>query len=145
MLETYETDIDGMRVSCTDLPAFKALDVAGEIMELMGDVVVTAATNGTLGGPAFIAAFGSKLRHGKGLLSRLLAATVVIRDGKKYELTHEREIDKAFRGDLGGLFKVATWVVETCYRPTFADLSNMASGLFDTIGEAGSPSESADG
>jgi len=131
MRESQETEIRGMRVITTQLPARKAYALVPKIGAIVGPSIGTLA-NLDMGadvstmGPA-IGAFFSALddQDSETLMLKVLSNTIVIAEGVKYDLSSPDNIDRAFESSFMALFEVLWFVLKV----NFSDFFDVASKI----------------
>ncbi len=124
-LKTEEREIDGLKVSSTQLGAWKALDLTPRIgrvlapaLEKLAAVPGDKLTNAdlTLVAPVLGALFArTDGKEIQALVKDLLVNTSVIADGRKVELTTAGAIDSVFGGDVMSLCRVVWFVLTLNY------------------------------
>lgn len=132
---TTETTIREIRVMTTQLRPMRSFSLMPKLLRIAGPALaplmngdVNLQSDIDLLFPSFVKAI-ERLDESdsEDLTRRVLERTIAIRDGKKYELTSDAQIDQAFEGDFRALIETLWFVLKANYESFFAaDLKEQA-------------------
>lgn len=140
-LATTEREIDGLKVSTTQLGAWRALDLTPRIgavlapaLEKLAGMPAATITGADLEliAPVLGALFArTNGKEVQALVKDLLVSTSVIVDGRKVELTSAGAIDSVFGARLMTLLRVVWFVLTVNYSDFIG-----AAGMLQQVGRA---------
>jgi len=136
MLQTTQTTIRGIRIMTEQLRPMRSFSLMPKLLKIVGPALAPLVT-GEISVeqdievlfPVLVSALERlDADDAEQLLGRILESTVVVREGNKYELTNEDQINAAFTGDLKAMLEATWFVLKANYESFFdADLLKTAA------------------